>query len=224
MSARAAAFFDVDGTIVEGDVVRYYARLSTYGMSSLRRALWMAGFVLQVPWYWALDKWSRRRFQRALYRNYARIAPQELERRAAAHFRDYLEPRIYPEALSRIRDHLGRAHLVVLVTGSLQPIVAPLAAHVGATELLAPRLQVEGGAFTGELAGEPLADVRKAQAVTDFVDGNGLDPALCHAYADRLDDAELLGRVGHAHVVNPGQKLERIARQRGWEILRWSRQ
>ncbi len=222
MSAGVAAFFDVDGTLVEGDIVRYYVRLRTSGMPRLLGALWTAGFALRVPWYLVLDTWSRRRFQRALYRNYARIAPRELEARAAAHFHRHLEPRLFPAALERIEEHRRRQHLVVLVTGSLRPIVAPLAEHVRASELLAPQLVEQGGAFTGELDGEPLAHERKADAVSEFVRRHDLDASACYAYADSLDDVPLLGRVGHAAVVNPGARLARLARERGWEILRWS--
>jgi HAD superfamily hydrolase (TIGR01490 family) len=222
MSAVAAAFFDVDGTIVEGNIVRYYARLRTSDMPRALGALWIAAFALRVPWYLVLDKCSRARFQRALYRNYVGISPADLEKRAEAHFREHLQPHLFPAALERIEEHRRQQHLVVLVTGSLRPIVEPVATCVHATELLAPRLVERDGAFTGELAGVPLAGQAKADAVSDFVRRHGLDPMSCHAYADSLDDAPLLDRVGHAAAVNPGPQLAKLARERGWEILRWS--
>jgi fatty acyl-CoA reductase len=218
---RAAAFFDVDGTILQGDVVRYYAHLCTLGMSSRRRALWMAGFVLTVPYYFLLDKWSRRRFQAAFYRNYARLSPLELEARVRPHFERFMVPRLFPGALRRIAEHQQKQDLVVLVTGSLRPIVEPLAARLQASELIAPQLQQANGAFTGDLVGGPLSAERKAEAAAQFAARHGLDPRHCHAYADSLDDLPLLRRVGHASVVNPGGALRRIAAREGWEILRW---
>ena len=146
---RAAAFFDVDGTLLRGNVVGYYARLRTLDMSRFERGLWLAGFVLTVPWWLVLDKCSRGLFQREFYKNYARIAPAALESRARAHFDRYMAPRLYPGALQRIREHQERQDLVVLVTGSLRPIVEPLAARARADELIAPELRVENGVFTG---------------------------------------------------------------------------
>lgn len=217
----AAAFFDVDGTLLHGNVVEYYARLRTLEMSPLERGMWMAGFALTVPWWFVLDKYSRAVFQRRFYRNYARLSPSDLERRARVHFERWMAPRLFPDALRRLREHQGRGDLVVLVTGSIRPIVEPLAAHLHADELLAPELRQVNGAFTGELVGEPLAAERKADAVTEFVRHHTLDSTHCHAYADSLDDLPLLRRVGRAAVVNPNAALRRAAQREGWEILSW---
>jgi HAD superfamily hydrolase (TIGR01490 family) len=219
--SRAAAFFDVDGTVVDGNVVRYYANLRTLRMSPWLRRLWTAGFALRVPYYILLDRVSRADFQRELYRNYRRFAPAELESRAREHFKRYLEPHLFPGAMGRIHEHLQRDESVVLVTGSLRPIVEPLATAVQATELVAAELRERDGVYTGELANGPIAAERKAAAVTAYLARHGLEAADCHAYADSLDDLPMLRRVGHAHVVNPGAKLARVAASEGWEILRW---
>ena len=222
MSA-AAAFFDVDGTLLAGNVVRYYANLRTQKMPAALGALWTAGFALTVPYYIALDRIDRGRFQQALYRNYRRFTPPELEARARDHWTRYMQPRLFPGALERVRTHRARHEPVVLVTGSLRPIVAPLAAHLGADDLIAADLEVRDGAFTGELAGGPLSALRKAVAVCDWAVRHGLEPAACSAYADSLDDLPLLRSVGRAHAVNPNARLERVAIEAGWSVLRWDR-
>jgi HAD superfamily hydrolase (TIGR01490 family) len=220
---HAAAFFDVDGTIVDGNVVRYYARIRTQTMPPPAQALWTACFALRVPGYVALDLASRARFQQALYREYRRFTPRELAERSRRHFERDLAPRLFPAALQRIGAHRNQGDHVVLVTGSLREIAAPLAVHVEATDLLAAELELVNGAYTGELAGGPLSGDRKARAVADYVARHGLDAARCHAYADSTDDVPMLAGVGHAHVVNPSGRLARAARRAGWEILRWKR-
>jgi HAD superfamily hydrolase (TIGR01490 family) len=197
--------------------------LRTLGMSGPQRALWTGGFALTVPYWFLLGKWSRARFQRAFYRNYRHIPADELETRARAHFERHMQPRLYPQALERVREHRSAGHAVVLVTGSLRPIVAPLAARLAADALLAPGLQQANGRFTGELEGGPLAAEPKAEAAADWAVRQGLDPADCWAYADSLDDLPLLRRMGHAGVVNPGEALRRIAVSQAWEILAWGR-
>jgi HAD superfamily hydrolase (TIGR01490 family) len=218
---NAAAFFDVDGTLLHGNIVSYYVHLRTHGMPAILRGLWIGGFALTVPYWMVLDRCSRSRFQRAFYRNYRRIAAADLETRARAHWERHMAPRLYEGALERIREHRRRGDAVVLVTGSLRPIVAPLAASLGVDEVLAPQLRVADGRFTGDLDGPPLAAEQKAAAAAACAARRGLDLGRCHAYADSLDDLPLLRRVGHPVAVNPGEALRRIAGREGWEILDW---
>jgi fatty acyl-CoA reductase len=222
-AGNAAAFFDVDGTLVEGNVVLYYVRIRTQWMRPVQRALWAAGFAMRVPGLVALDLASRTLFQETLYREYQRFTPDDLAARGRLHFERDMVGHLFPGALACIRAHREQGHRIVLVTGSLREIVAPLAEHVGATDLLAADLEVRDGAFTGALEGGALAGERKARAVTSYVDQHGLDASACHAYADSRDDIPMLAQVGHAHVVNPGGRLLRTAERAGWEILRWER-
>jgi HAD superfamily hydrolase (TIGR01490 family) len=221
--SRAAAFFDVDGTLLAGNVVRYYANLRTQRMPAALGALWTAAFALRVPYYLVLDRASRGRFQQALYRNYRSFTPAELEARAREHCAGYMVPRLFPAALERVRAHRERQEPVVLVTGSLRPIVAPLAAHLGADDLVAAELEVRDGAYTGELVGGPLSATRKAAAVGDWAARHGLETSACAAYADSLDDLPMLQSVGQPHAVNPSARLERLATAAGWDILHWDR-
>jgi HAD superfamily hydrolase (TIGR01490 family) len=216
------AFFDVDGTILAGDIVRHFVRLRTWDMHPMARALWTGAFVFRLPYLLVLDGISRARFQRALYAGYRAGAPADLARRVPLYSARWLEPRLFPGAVARIAQHLQENHRVVLVTGSLAPIVAPIAARVRASAVLAPRLREVNGAFTGEIDGEPLAGQRKAEAALRFATQEGIAPSTCFAYADSQDDLPLLECVGHATVVNPGGRLQAIATARGWDILHWS--
>lgn len=114
---RRAAFFDVDGTIVAGDIVRYGIEIRTMHRSRLGRLAWIAAFLPRVPWLLALDAWRREAFQRAFYHVYRGLEADELERRAAVLFREYVEPRIYPQARERIERHRAWGDQIVLITG-----------------------------------------------------------------------------------------------------------
>ena len=221
MSSAGAAFFDVDGTIVRGDIVRYYAYLRTTRMTMFHRALWSALFLSKVPCYIALDKLSRRTFSRVFYRNYANLSPAELQARSLRHFEQVMSKKMYPAALERLRLHQRNGEPVVLVTNSLREIMAPLAKHLQASELIAVQLEEKGGAFTGALLDGPLTDRRKAEGIEAFARKQGLSLDQCHAYADSLDDVPMLESVGHPRAVNPDWGLRRIARRKGWETLIW---
>ncbi len=221
MANQTAAFFDVDGTIVEGNVVRYYAYLRTRKMSPLRRALWVTLFLPKVPYYILLDSFSRRRFSQAFYRNYRNLSPDQLADLAQDHFRALMQPHIYPESLDQLREHRDRNDLILLVTNSLEVLVQPLADRIQASAMIAARLCQKGGAFTGELEGGPLTDRSKAEAIVSFGKEHQLDLSRCYAYADSLDDIPMLEAVGYARAVNPGRRLRRIALAKKWKILIW---
>ena len=216
---RNAAFFDVDGTLVASDIVRYGALIRTAEMTGAARAAWTVGFLPRVVLYLALDALSRSAFQRAFYRLYRAVPPEALEERARALFHHHVRPRLRPEALARAAEHRRRGHRLVLVTGSLEPIVAPLAAHLGASDVLAARLEVRDGAHTGSLAGLPLTGVRKAAAVIGFAREHGIDLTESYAYGDSADDVPMLEAVGRPVAVAPDRRLRRIARARAWEVL-----
>lgn len=217
----AGAYFDVDGTLVASDIVRYGVEIRTAEKSPAGRLLWIAMFLPRVPWYLALDSVSRAAFQRSFYRLYRGMAAGELEDRAEALFEEHVRRRLRPEALIRLERHTRRGDRVVLVTGSVEPIVRPLADHLGVRHVLAPRLELRDGRVTGELLGEPLAGERKAAEVADFATRHGIDLAESFAYGDSLDDVPMLEIVGRPAVVNPGRRLHERAAARGWEILRW---
>lgn len=219
----AAAFFDVDGTLVAGNIVRYYVNLRTQGFHPVVRQLWTAGFALRVPYYLVLDARSRRRFQHAFYANYRGFGVDDLRQRARVHFEDYLERHLLRGAVARVREHQDRGDAVVLVTGSLRPVVEPVAVRLKATALIAAEMEASDGRYTGRLQGEPVAHAQKAAVVAGWIRAHGLDPGACSAYADSRDDLPMLEAVGHAAVVNPRGKLARVARKRGWEICHWSR-
>lgn len=221
MSRAPGAFFDVDGTVVASDIVRYGVHVRTVGISGLGRAAWIAAFLPRIPWYLALDLVDRGAFQRSFYRIYRGMTPEGLAERAEDLFEGHVRPRLVPQALDRIEHHRGQGHPLALVTGSIRTVVEPLARHLDADHVLAPRLEVEDGRFTGALASPPLAGERKAEAVIALSDRAGIDRSRSWAYADSRDDVPMLAAVGRPAVVNPDRKLERIARRRGWGVYRW---
>lgn len=218
---RRAAFFDVDGTVVAGDIVRYGVEIRTMHRSRLGRLAWIAAFLPRVPWLLALDAWRREAFQRSFYRIYRGLDADELERRAGVLFHQYIEPRIYPQARERIERHRARGDQVVLITGSIEAIVAPLAGHLRVSSVIAPRLAVEDGRLTGELAEAPVAGERKAERMAAFAAECGIDLQASVAYGDSADDLPMLERAGRAGVVNPRGRLLDQAMARNWEILYW---
>ena len=216
-----AAFFDVDGTIVASNIVRYGVGIRTQEMSPAARRVWTAAYLRKVPWLVFLDMHDREAFQKSFYRIYAGYRPEEVASRAERLFEQYVRPRIRLQAAERVAWHRAQGDRVVLVTGSIADIVAPLARHLGVADFLAPSLEVVDGVTTGALDAPPIAGRRKAEALAGFAAREGLDLSQAWAYGDAMDDVAMLEEVGRPGVVNPGRKLERLARARGWDVWRW---
>lgn len=221
MRAKGAAFFDVDGTLVRGNIVRYYAWIRLRQLPVWARPFWIAGFLPRTLYYLWLDSRSRRRFNAAFYRNYRGMTVSRLEAAAEEHARGHLIPNLYPDAERRIQDHRQRGQEVYFVTGSLACLVQPLARHLGVRHVEAAVLARDGQRFTGALSRGPLTDVAKRDAILEAAARDGIDLKASTAYADSWDDLPMLQCAGHAVTVNPQAKLRAAARERGWEIVDW---
>ena len=129
--------------------------------------------------------------------------PDELQRLAAECFRNEIVPRISDEGRRQVANHQAQGHLVVLLSGTLEPLADELKQELGADLALAARLEVKGGTFSGELSGQRPYGAEKARLVRQLCTTHGIDLADSYAYGDHHSDYPLLSMVGHPHAVNP---------------------
>ncbi|MDE0043127.1 MAG: HAD-IB family hydrolase [Candidatus Poribacteria bacterium] len=221
-SPQVAAFFDVDGTLVNSTIVHYYVRFRLQLLHPLIRPFWLAGFLLKIPYYLLLDRVSRTKFNQVFYRNYRGMEVERLKSLALDSFDALLGSKIYPAATDQVREHKAKDNLVVLVTGSLDFIMAPLADYLGADHTLAMSLREQNGKFTGELKSPPLGEEEKARVVKAFAQEHGIELAASFAYGDSRADLPMLHCVGTPVVVNPGKALRRTATESDWKICEWN--
>ena len=219
---KTAAFFDVDGTIVSTTIVHYYVQFRSCLLPAFFRPFWLAWFALKVVYYFFLDKVSRTRFNRVFYRNYRGLNAENVKQLAGEQFETYVHSKLFPAALDHIREHQDRGDLVVLVTGSLDFIIQPLADYLQADAALTVQLAEADGKFTGELTTPPLSEAEKVRAIQTFVEQHNVDLAASYAYGDSRADLPMLECVGHPIAVNPSKGLRQVAIESGWEISEWT--
>ncbi|AHY47180.1 HAD-SF-IB-hyp1: HAD hydrolase, family IB [Rubrobacter radiotolerans] len=219
---KTAAIFDVDGTLIDSNVVSYFAWLKLRELPKAVRPFWLAAFLLKAPYYWALDKVSRTHFNRRFYRNYRGWRPERARQLGAESFAAFTLARVHPEALAQLRRHKEAGHEVVLLSGALDFILAPLGDL--ADDVVSAKLQEEGGVYTGELSGVPVAGDARARMLASYARRNDLDLSKSYAYADSISDFPMLEAVGYPVAVNPDGRLEKAARERGWQIRTWGRE
>jgi HAD superfamily hydrolase (TIGR01490 family) len=129
-----------------------------------------------------------------------------------------IDPLIYDEAAALIESHRAAGREVVIVSSSGEEIVEPIDKLLGADRVVASRMVVEDGKYTGEVAFYAFGPY-KAEAMRQLAAERGWELADCYAYTDSFTDVPMLETVGHPYAVNPDRALRREAIARGWEIL-----
>ena len=218
---KKAAFFDVDGTLLKSTIVHCYVWLRSSQIPFFLKQLWLIGFLPKVVYYLILDSISRTRFNQVFYRNYHGLEVAEMKALATKMFEIYIRPKIFSEAVSQIQEHKAEGIDVVLVTGSLDFIVQPIADYLGVDTVLAPQLREENGQFAGELTTEPLIGEEKAKAIRSYAAQYEISLEESYAYGDSGSDLPMLECVGHPVAVNPSKALHQKALESGWEIHEW---
>jgi HAD superfamily hydrolase (TIGR01490 family) len=232
---RAAAFFDVDGTLVSTHIVHQYVYLrkslaSRAGaVAKALHPLWLTSFYLRCLHYLYLDRVSRSRMNIAFYRNYRGLPVDEVHDLVDDCLEDLLKPHLFNQGTACVADHLREGRRVVLVTGSIDFIIEPLARHLAQSAgsdasiaLVARTLEHTNGRFTGQLDGPPIGEQEKSVQMRRFAENHDIDLSASYAYGDSIADLPMLETVGFPNVVNGDRELRETASQRGWPSQVWT--
>jgi HAD superfamily hydrolase (TIGR01490 family) len=214
-----AAFYDVDGTLIKTNVVHAYAYYALNAQRIGDRVKRTAGLLASLPLFWVADKYDRKAFNDAFYKNYAGFSEDRLIILGEEVFEKVIKPNIFDGArdlMSRSRD-LG--HHQVLVTGAIDYVTRPLAEYLGADDWVANRLEIKDGVATGRLMQPMIAGANKATWVRHYAEERGMKLDDCFAYADSGSDLPMLSVVGRPCAVNPDFRLRTTARAYQWPVL-----
>jgi phosphoserine phosphatase len=83
--------------------------------------------------------------------------------------------------------------------------------------------EVIDGHYTGRAGGPFTYREGKAEAIRELAQREGIDLAASWAYSDSESDLPMLRLVGHPVAVNPDKALAQVARDNGWEVMRFER-
>ena len=214
-----SAFYDLDGTLISGNVVTRYAFLAR-NLPSRARAVWKCGkLAASLPFWIGLDLYSRRLFNEVFYQEYRGLGRAWLESMTERMFSEEVHPKIYPGAKELVEADRAAGFRTVLVTGGLDFDLPPVIRHFGFDHVISNRLVFENGRATGELTPPVIAEAGKQAALAGFCRDYNVDTAQSKAYSDSFSDLLMLESVGLPAAVNPDRRLRQAARKRGWPIL-----
>jgi HAD superfamily hydrolase (TIGR01490 family) len=216
---NSAAFYDVDGTLIRINIVHAFAFYASRQQSVLESAKRTVKTAVSVPVFWAADKLSRKWFNEIFYRSYEGASEDRLVVLAEELFEDVIKPNIYPRAKDLIAESRRAGCRQVLISGALDFTMKPLAKWLGTDDLIANRLEFDGGYATGKLKKPFVAGATKSQIMRDYARDHGVDLAESWAYSDSFSDYPMLAVVGHPTAVHPDFRLRSVARSYDWPVL-----
>lgn len=124
-----------------------------------------------------------------------------------------------PATLAIVRRHQRDGAQIVLVSGSFHELLQPIADALGADHVLATRLEVRNGRYTGRLIPPQMIGAGKAAAVRTFLAAEACDARLAWAYGDHISDMAMLEEVGHPNIVSNEPHMVSLANDRGWGLV-----
>ena len=215
----AAAFFDVDNTVMQGASIFHLAkglhRRKFFTTRDILGAAWKQAYFrivgVEDPEHVAEARASALAFIKG-------HSVAELEALGEEIFDEAMAHRIWPGTRALAQLHLDQGQRVWLVTAAPVEIATIIARRLGLTGALGTVSEHVDGVYTGHLVGEMLHGAAKGEAVKALAEREGLDLSRCSAYSDSYNDLPMLSLVGDPCAINPDSRLREHARAQGWRI------
>jgi len=219
---RAAAFFDLDKTIIAKSSTLAFSRPFQAGGLINRRAVLRSAYAQFVFALQGADHDQMEKMRAYLSAMCAGWPVQTVRDIVAETLQAIVVPLVYDEAVRLIEQHQAAGRDVIIVSSSGVEVVEPIGELLGADRVIATEMVVENGRYTGEIGFYAYAE-GKADAIRAMAESEGYDLAASYAYSDSDTDRPMLDAVGHPYAVNPDKALRRVAEERGWPVLKFSR-
>ena len=218
---RAAAFFDLDKTLIARSSTLAFSRPLYAGGLINRRAVLRAVYAHSLYLLGRADHDQMERMREYLSSMVIGWDVKQVHDIVAETLLQIIEPVVHREAVTLIAEHHAAGRDVVVVSTSGAELVEPIAAMIEADMVIATRMTVRNGRYTGDIDFYAYRE-NKAAAIRRLAAERGYDLAECYAYTDSATDVPMLEAVGHPFAVNPDRALRREAAERSWPVLVFS--
>jgi HAD superfamily hydrolase (TIGR01490 family) len=215
---HGAAFFDLDKTVIAKSSALAFGRPFFRDGLITRRDVFKAAYAQLIYKIAGADEQQMARIRDYVAKLCKGWKVEQVRQIVNETLQELIHPYIYAEAAALIDEHREAGRDVVLVSASGEEMVRPIGELLGATEVIATRMVVEDGRYTGEVAFYAAGE-QKVAAVRQMAEARGYDLADSYAYSDSVSDAPLLTAVGHPTAVNADRGLRRVAAEQGWPTL-----
>lgn len=216
---RAAAFFDLDNTVIQGASMYHLAK------GLYRRDFFPTRLIFKGIWLQAYFRVVGR--ENPQHIDDARAAAlsfikghttAELEEVGNEIYEESIASRIWPGTRAIAQLHLDVGQQVWLITAAPLEVASIIAQRLGLTGAIGTTAEHVDGVYTGRLTGELLHGAAKGEAVRQLARAHDLDLARCFCYSDSYNDLPMLSLVGHPCAINPDRRLQEHAEENDWQI------
>ena len=215
---RSAAFFDLDKTVIAKSSALAFGRPFYRDGLITRRDMVKSAYAQLMFRLGGADEQQMARIRDHVADLCKGWRVDQVSQIVNETLHELISPYVYAEAAALIDEHRAEGRDIVVVSTSGEEMVRPIVEQLGVRDVIATRMVVEDGRYTGEVA-YYAAGPTKAEAVRELAKDRDYDLGSSYAYSDSISDVPLLETVGHANVVNPDRSLRRVAAERGWPVL-----
>jgi HAD superfamily hydrolase (TIGR01490 family) len=219
---RAAAFFDLDKTVIAKSSTLAFSKPFYKGGLVNRHAVLKSSFAQFVYLLQGADEDSMDRMRDYLKVLCAGWPVEQVNAIVAETLHELINPMVYAEAVALFDEHHGAGRDVVIVSSSGEEVVGPIGEMLGVDHVIATRMVVEDGKYTGEIEFYAYGE-GKAVAIRELAEQRGYDLGACWAYSDSFTDLPMLEAVGNPVAVNPDKALRRHVAEQGWRLREFRR-
>jgi HAD superfamily hydrolase (TIGR01490 family) len=221
--SRGAAFFDLDKTLMAGSSGMQFARVAArQGIVSRRQLASWAVEHLRYRLRGTTDERTADVLRAA--RDLIAGVPAKTIERMGPEVMAAILPRVYPQMLDEVHAHQDAGRPCFIVSAAGNDVVESLAQVLGMEGGIGTRYELDPeGNFSGRLDGPFVYGPGKVEAMEAFAARHEIDLDASYAYSDSLSDLPMLRAVGNPVAVNPDPPLAELAKQEGWQTLRFER-
>lgn len=148
-----------------------------------------------------------------------RHTPAELATLHAEFMQTYIEPMLQPKAHALLQEHRARGDYLLIITATNSFVTRPIATRLGVDDILATDPEIINGRYTGKCTGTPCFQTGKVVRLHEWLKTHNHNLDGAYFYSDSINDLPLLELVTNPVVVDPDEKLEAIAREKGWPVM-----
>jgi len=221
-TGRPAAFFDLDKTIIAKSSTLAFSKPFQAGGLISRRAVLRSAYAQFVYHVGGADHDQMEKMRQFLSALCAGWDVQTVRDIVAETLHNIVDPLVYDEAVSLMEEHHLAGRDVIIVSASGTEVAEPIGELLGADGVVATRMQIVDGRYTGEIDYYAYGE-NKAAALRRLAEEHHYDLSRSYAYSDSITDVHMLEVVVHPYAVNPDRELRREAVSRGWPVLVFTR-
>ena len=211
------AIFDLDNTLLAGDsdhswgeflVARKLVDAQVYAQANDRFYQEYKAATLDIHEY--------------LRFSLAPLTQYSLDDLAVLHaefMRDFIEPMMLPKAKALLQQHRDQGDYLLIITATNSFVTHPIATRLGVDDILASDAEILNNRYTGKGVGTPCFQGGKVIRLRTWLKEKNYDLTDAYFYSDSINDLPLLEQVPNPIAVDPDERLEKIAKERGWTVM-----